>query len=119
MDWLEAFKAAHAGSYRPAGICLACRKGSGCNGHRYKNECKDYISRELTRDEWAAKYASALEKLAQTKEYFEWYKLKGIAHSTRCAMAEYHDFNESELREIEDRITRLSEREKKLLRREL
>ena len=101
------------------GICLACRKGSGCDGHRYRNECREFVPKEPTRPEWQELYTRMLERLAETKEYYELYKVKGQAHAMRRAMIEYHGFCESEIRLIEESVDGLGTEEKRILRWEL
>ena len=106
-DWLEAFKDVHRGGYRPAGICLSCRHGSGCNGQRYKNACSSYISRELTRLEWKQHYADLLRRMMEPHIGIDESRAFGTAGTCRRAMLQIHGFSSSELELIEESIQEL------------
>lgn len=107
MEWLESFRDAHRGGYRPAGICLTCRKGSGCNGKRFKNTCPDHISKDLTREEWADNYRNRLRKMMEKHKGIEESRAFGNASACRRAMLQLHGYTETQLREIEDGIPEL------------
>lgn len=106
-DWLEAFKDVHKGGYRPAGICLSCRHGSGCKGQRYKNTCSSFVSRELTRLEWKLHYADLLRKMMQPHIGIDESRAFGNAGTCRRAMLQIHGFSAAELELIEESMAEL------------
>lgn len=106
-EWMEAFMDMHKGGYRPAGICLSCRHGSGCHGRRYKNACDAYVSRQLTKEEWKQHYAGLLQKMMQPQIGIDQYRAFGNAGTCRRAMLQIHGFKEPDLRKIEDGIEEL------------
>ena len=103
-EWLEAFRDAHKGAYRPAGICLACRNGSGCTGRRYRNSCDSFVSRQPTKEEWKQKYATLLREMMKPHIGIDERRAFGNAGSCRRAMLQIHGFEEKDLRKIEDGI---------------
>lgn len=106
-EWLEAFRDSHRGSYRPAGICLACRRGSGCNGRRYRNSCGSFVPREPKRQEWEEKYADLLRKMMEPHIGIDEMRAFGNAGTCRRAMLDIHGFEEKGLQDIENSIEEL------------
>lgn len=106
-EWLEAFRDSHRGSYRPAGICLACRNGSGCNGRRYKNSCRQFVPREPKKTEWQQKYAALLREMMKPHIGIDEMRAFGNAGTCRRAMLDIHGFEEKDLRAIENSIEEL------------
>ena len=106
-EWLEAFRDSHRGSYRPAGICLACRRGSGCNGRRYRNSCGSFIPREPKKQEWKQKYADLLREMMKPHVGIDEMRAFGNAGTCRRAMLEIHGFGEKDLQDIENSVEEL------------
>lgn len=107
VDWMESFCDAHKGGYRPAGICLSCRHGSGCTGRRYRNKCESFVSRELTKAEWKQRYADLLREMMKPHVGIAEVRAFGNAGICRRAMLQIHGFSESDLRDIETCIPEL------------
>ena len=118
-DWMAAFLDAHRGGYRPAGICLSCRHGSGCAGGRHKNTCRNYVSKELTKEEWKHHYADLLRKMVLPHVGVDGPMSYGKAHNCRNAMLQIHGFSEKDCRAIEDSIEELQTAEGTCLKKKL